>query len=100
MPLWYSQKQQRLRTATIRAMIALLVDTCALRGSMPSTVSAHTLRYTFAQHYLNDNPSDLLGLATLLGHRSLDTTRIYGQPTAEQLAKRVEHLNLNAYDKS
>jgi integrase len=36
-------------------------------------------------------------LATLLGHRSLDTTRLYSQPRAEQLAARVEALALNAY---
>ncbi len=36
-------------------------------------------------------------LAALLGHTSLDTTRIYVQPTAEQLADRVERIDLNAY---
>jgi len=40
----------------------------------------------------------MMGLATLLGHNSLDTTRIYSQPTADQLAERIEHLKLNAYD--
>ncbi len=47
--------------------------------------------------YLKDNPGDLVGLATLLGRSSLDTTRIYGQPTSEMLASRVDRLSLNAY---
>ena len=33
----------------------------------------------------------------MLGHSSLNTTRIYMQPTAEQLADRVERIDLNAY---
>jgi hypothetical protein len=42
-------------------------------------------------------PGDVVGLATLLGHTSLDTTRIYSQPTVEQLSTRVEQLRQNAY---
>jgi hypothetical protein len=39
----------------------------------------------------------LVGLATLLGHRSLDTTRLYSEPSVSQLSARVERLSLNAY---
>lgn len=63
----------------------------------PST-SAHTLRHTFATHYLKTHPGDLVGLASLLGHSSLNTTRLYVQPTAEELAQKVEDLSLNAYE--
>jgi hypothetical protein len=42
-------------------------------------------------------PGDLVGLAALLGHSSLDTTRLYSQPSVEQLATPVEQLNINAY---
>ena len=37
-------------------------------------VSPHTLRHTFALHYLRQNPGKLVELASLLGHESLDTT--------------------------
>jgi integrase/recombinase XerC len=40
---------------------------------------------------------DVVGLARLLGHSSLDATRIYVQPTEEELAVRVERIDLNAY---
>jgi len=96
-PLWHSQKGGRLSTSAIRAMIDILVWDCAARGLVPPDTSAHTLRHTFGMNYLKANPGDLFGLATLLGHTSLDTTRIYGQPTAEQLAARVDQLQLNAY---
>jgi integrase/recombinase XerC len=46
---------------------------------------------------LKDHPSDLVGLAALLGHSSLETTRIYVQPSADELAQRVESTRLNAY---
>ena len=81
----------------VRRVIDPLVRDCSTRGLVPPDASAHTLRHTFAMFYLKDNPGDLLGLATLLGHSSLDTTRIYGQPTTEMLASRVDRLSLNAY---
>jgi site-specific recombinase XerD len=59
--------------------------------------SAHTLRHTFAHNYLSQYPGDIVGLAALLGHSSLDTTRLYGEPTVSQLARRVEQLHSNAY---
>jgi site-specific recombinase XerD len=96
--VWLSQKGGALSMPAIRAMIDLLVRDCSSRGLVPPETSAHTLRHTFALSYLKQYPGDLIGLATLLGHSSLDTTRIYGQPSAEQLADRVDRLGLNAYD--
>ena len=52
----------------------------------------HVLRHTFATRYLEANPGDLVGLARLLGHESLNTVAIYTQPTMEDLTKRVENL--------
>lgn len=78
-------------------MIDGLVRDCATRDLVPATVGAHTLRHTFASRYLAAHPGDLVGVAALLGHSSLNTTRIYVQPTAEQLALRVEQLAINAY---
>jgi site-specific recombinase XerD len=96
-PLWRSQKGGRLSTSAMRDMIDTLVGDCAARGLVPPDTSAHTLRHTFGMNYLKANPGDLFGLAALLGHTSLDTTRIYGQPTDDQLAARVDRLHLNAY---
>jgi site-specific recombinase XerD len=76
-------------------MIAELVH--AAGELVPEETSAHTLRHTFARSYLAHYPGDIVGLATLLGHSSLDTTRLYSQPSVEQLAKRVDQLDINAY---
>src|SRR5205807_8687572 len=96
-PLWQSQKKGILTTSAMRQMIDVLVRDTAARGLVPAQTSAHTLRHTFARNYLAQYPGDVVGLATLLGHTSLDTTRIYSQPTVEQLPRRVEQLRQNAY---
>jgi site-specific recombinase XerD len=97
MPLWQSQKKGVLTTSAMRQMIGVLVRDASARGLVPTQTSAHTLRHTFARNYLAQYPGDVVGLATLLGHTSLDTTRIYSQPTFEQLSRRVEQLQQNAY---
>jgi len=56
-------------------MIADLVQ--AAGELVPEETSAHMLRHTFARSYLAQYPGDVVGLATLLGHSSLDTTRLY-----------------------
>src|SRR5215212_3784229 len=51
-PLWRSQKGGRLSAAAMRRTIDRLVADCARRGLVPADASAHTLRHTFAAHYL------------------------------------------------
>jgi integrase/recombinase XerC len=52
-------------------------------------VTAHTLRHSFAKNLVNvDTPLDQV--ATLLGHESLDTTRIYTQPSERDLERAVQ----------
>jgi site-specific recombinase XerD len=96
-PLWGSQKGGQLTVSAMGRMIDGLVRDCAARRLVPATTGAHTLRHTFAARYLAAHPGDLVGLAALLGHSSLNTTRIYVQPTVEQLTERVEGLDLNAF---
>jgi site-specific recombinase XerD len=78
-------------------MITALVKTCAQRDLVPATTTAHSLRHTFATRYLATHAHDYVGLARLLGHSSLEATKIYVQPTEDELADRVERLDLNAY---
>jgi site-specific recombinase XerD len=47
-------------------------------------VTAHTLRHSIANN-LVDARTPLDQIVTLLGHKSLDTTRIYIQPSARDL---------------
>jgi len=54
----------------------------------------HQLRHTFATRYLAANPDDLRGLARLLGHANLNTVMIYTEPDMEDLAQRMERMEL------
>jgi site-specific recombinase XerD len=96
-PIFESQKGGTLTTSAMGQLIADLVKSAG--ELVPQETSAHTLRHTFARCYLAQYPGDVVGLATLLGHSSLDTTRLYSEPSVEQLATRIEQLNINAYAK-
>jgi integrase len=78
-------------------IVQRLLTEGARQKLLPAGLTPHSLRHTFAKAYLARHPADLVGLARLLGHRSLETTRIYLEPTAMELAARVEALELNTY---
>lgn len=46
------------------------------------------MRYTFGKHRL-DAGEDLVTVASLLGHESLDTTRVYTRPSKRDLEQAV-----------
>lgn len=75
---------------SVRSMQSLVSELAHRARLTRIPVSAHTLRHTFALGYLQQNPSKLVQLATLLGHESLDTTALYTLPSEEDLAEEVE----------
>jgi integrase len=52
------------------------------------------LRHTFATRYRHVNPNDLRDLARLLGHSTLDTVMIYTEPHLDDLAERMERVEM------
>jgi integrase len=56
------------------------------------TITPHQLRHTFAYQYLAKNSNDLVGLAAILGHESLNTTRLYTQKRLEDLQESAERV--------
>ncbi len=54
--------------------------------------TAHKLRHTFAHRYLDQTSNDLVGLAQILGHESLNTTSIYTRRGQDELQERIDNL--------
>lgn len=52
----------------------------------------HLLRHTMAHKFLEDNNNDLVSLAQILGHESLDTTSRYTKRTHDQLGEAADRL--------
>ena len=87
-PLFLSERGgQAMSLRTVQATVQELARRAKITR-IP--VSAHTCRHSFALTFLRRNPGKLIELATLLGHESLDTTAVYVQPSAEELARAVE----------
>jgi integrase/recombinase XerD len=59
-----------------REMLWVIVKKYVRRTGLPSKVSPHTLRHSFATHLLSGG-SDLRTVQELLGHSSIGTTQIY-----------------------
>lgn len=49
-------------------------------------VHPHAMRHSFAKTFLAESGNDLVALAAILGHESLETTRRYVQRSADELA--------------
>ena len=88
-PLWVGTRGG----VSHRSSVTRLLEKYAIRAGI-EPVNPHALRHTFATRYLKANPSDLRGLARLLGHQSLDTVMIYTEPTMQDLTERIERIEV------
>ena len=84
-PLFINKLGKRLSDRSIRRKL----DKYLQIAGIPSNVSPHTLRHSFATHML-DNGADLRSVQEMLGHRSLSTTQIYTHLTAGRLKEVYE----------
>ena len=66
------------------------IERWGLRYGIPREVlHPHGFRHRFALNYLEQDGNNITALADLLGHRSLDTTRIYLTMSDDKLRRSV-----------
>lgn len=84
--LFVSQMLKRMTPRTIERIVTEYGHKAKVDGLTP-----HVLRHTFAKTLI-DRGVPIDQVATLLGHASLNTTRIYTLPSEQDLQKAVEAL--------
>lgn len=77
-----------------RSAISRVVEKYAQEAGL-APFGPHVLRHTFATRYLDANPGDFRGLAALLGHANLSTVMIYTEPALDDLAARMERVEVS-----
>jgi integrase/recombinase XerD len=87
-PLWVGTRGE----LSHRSSIVRLLNKYAYQAGI-ERFNPHALRHTFATRYLEVNPDDIRGLATLLGHANLNTVLVYTEPRLEDLADRMERVD-------
>ena len=71
----------------------LLKGLCESAGVSKDKVFPHNLRHLFARTYYSIE-KDVVRLADILGHSSVNTTRIYTMETGEVHRKQIQRLGL------
>ena len=68
-------------------------DLCASANVDPEKVFPHNLRHLFARTFYTAE-KDLSRLADILGHSSINTTRIYTAESGDIHARKMERMQL------
>ena len=86
--LFLNTKGERL---TPRGISIRLKEFASKYGIDPDQVHPHAFRHLFAKNFLQKN-NDIALLAELLGHSSIETTRIYLQQSSREQGKMVDEI--------
>lgn len=82
----------RQRPISRNAVYQMLIHFADMVGIDKEKAHPHSFRHLFAVTYMKQY-ANLTELADILGHSSLETTRIYTATTAEERRRRLEGLN-------
>jgi site-specific recombinase XerD len=79
-PLFLNNQKTRLSRYYTTTLIARIARFCGINKS----VSAHTLRHSFATTLLSEG-ADIRSVQEMLGHKSINTTQVYTHVTNQRL---------------
>lgn len=85
--LFTSYRGTRMTTDALADVIGRITAAAGLEDE----VTAHRLRHTFGTE-LTRSGTDIVTVAELMGHASLETTRLYTRPSAEDLQQAIDQL--------
>ena len=86
------------RSLSRRQIWAEMKALCARAGVEPSKVFPHNLRHLFASTFYQAS-RDIVKLADVLGHASIETTRIYLLISGEEHRRQLDKLGLVSWSK-
>lgn len=89
-PVFVSRNGRSLDRSNIWSEMKRL---CQQAGVAESKVFPHNLRHLFARTFYTAK-KDVVRLADILGHSSINTTRIYTMETGEELRRQIQSLGL------
>ena len=92
-PLFISTRGQAMGASALRYRF----DVLKRRAGLPSDVTPHSMRHTFATDLL-EGGADLRSVQELLGHASLSTTQIYTHLAPERLKSTLHQAHPRAGD--
>lgn len=81
------------RTLDRHAIWKMLKDLCKIAGVSKDKVFPHNFRHLFARTFYSIQ-KDIVRLADILGHSSVETTRIYTMETGEIHRKQIEKMHM------
>jgi site-specific recombinase XerD len=89
--LFTSSRGTRMTTDAIAGVIGAITAAAGLDDH----VTSHVLRHTFGTELTRDGV-DIVTVAELMGHVSLETTRLYTRPSAADLQRAVDLLSADS----
>jgi len=90
--LFTSGKGPKAGTRMTTDGIADVIDAITRAAGLDDHVTSHVLRHTFGTE-LTRKGVDIVTVAELMGHASLETTRLYTRPSADDMQRAVDLLS-------
>ncbi len=87
-------KNNKTNKPLVPSSIWRRIKTAAKQANIDESIAfPHNFRHLFAKTYLENSPN-IFDLADILGHQSVNTTRIYNRKTTNEIRHKINQLDL------